>query len=124
LLSVLLAVRAASLPPAFTSSRFYSAGKVHALPEAPVLDCSSETEVLRVGSLAYPFDAEERELIVFQFTAKESQWLSFALNMARAFCTALHPLPSAKALFTDSRRALSFVRWRSWRRRATTTSLR
>jgi len=88
LLLLLLATQASALPPAFTSSRFYSAGKVQVLPETPVLDCSNEVDVLRVGARAYPFDAEERELILFQFTAAESQWLSFALNMVAQLAAA------------------------------------
>jgi hypothetical protein len=77
----------AALPPAFTSSRFYSAGKVQALPEAP-LDAANAVDVLKIGARAFPFGEPRRELIVFQFTAPESRWLDFALNMVAQLAAA------------------------------------
>jgi len=85
---------AAALPEPFSSSRFYSAGRVGVLREEPPVDASSEEGVAAlVSARAFrPSGAESSELILFQFEASalrpgrhraySAPWLEVGLSLA------------------------------------------
>ena len=92
LLLTLLTLASAALPPPFTASRYYSAGKVGTLPRSPPLDVSTEEgvrELVRLrsfGPSAGPSGGVP-ELILFQFEAQahhrayQAPWLDFAVTL-------------------------------------------